>query len=396
MLVEGSLFRQVYDTVSQERHESEDRSIMLFVANSDVDAVCAVRQLQVSPAMLPPSSGRPPASSSHSLPPQNILETHESHFSIIPVGSYNEIRENCQSIKDTEELRTIFLINCGATENARDLCGLNENVRLVVIDSHRPIWHGYHNDLDNGTLVLLDKDDPVPRRLIPDYSPLDEHLRMGEDVYLRQVRGDHDDEGDDDEEEEGSQPSTSQGGGEGRGRASKRRKTSLSDEEKKRRGLLLDYYSEQSGYGKPSALLLYDLASQLNLDHGGLCAWLGILGLTDQLVHQRIDLRDYERWIKYMNTQIQQRQQGLRPLEESALVNGSSIRHDTLTVAKINDLRLTLLRHWSLMEALVNSGYTASRMQTWGEKGKANVKLLLAKMNIPLPQVSDVMLRVTY
>ena len=316
---------------------------------------------------------------------QNILETHESHFSVIPVGSYNEIRENCLTIKDTEELRTIFLINCGATENVRDLCGLNDNVRLVIIDSHRPIWHGYHNDLDNATLVLLDRDDPVPKRLIPDYSPLDEHLRMGEDVYLRQLRGNHEDE--DEDEDEGSQPSTSQGEGLPRGeRPSKRRKTSLSDEEKKRRGQLLDYYSEQSGYGKPSALLLYDLASQLNLDQGQGCAWLGILGLTDQLVHQRIDAKDYDRWSKYLSLQVQQRQQA-RPLEESAVANGgSSIRHDTLTVAKVQDLRLTLLRHWTLMDAMLHSSYTASRMQTWGEKGRANVKLLLAKMNIPLPQ----------
>lgn len=90
------------------------------------------------------------------------------------------------------------------------------------------------------------QDDPVPKRLIPEYSPLDEHLRMGEDVYLRQVRGDQEDD-EEDEEEGGSQPSTSQGEGGRGGRASKRRKMSLSDEEKKRRGQLLDYYSEQSG-----------------------------------------------------------------------------------------------------------------------------------------------------
>jgi hypothetical protein len=84
--------------------------------------------------------------------------------------------------------------------------------------------------------------------------------------------------------------------------------------------------------------------------------------------------------------QVQKGQQA-RPLEDSAVANGgSSVRHDTLTVARIQDLRLTLMRHWTLMDALLNSSYTASRMQTWGEKGRANVKLLLAKMNVPLPQ----------
>jgi hypothetical protein len=41
-----------------------------------------------------------------------------------------------------------------------------------------------------------------------------------------------------------------------------------------------------------------------------------------------------------------------------------------------------MLSEWSLSSTLLYCPYSASRLQTWTEKGKANVKLLLAKMNI--------------
>ena len=34
--------------------------------------------------------------------PQEILRTDESHFSVIPVESYNEINEACVGIRDTQ------------------------------------------------------------------------------------------------------------------------------------------------------------------------------------------------------------------------------------------------------------------------------------------------------
>lgn len=46
---------------------------------------------------------------------------------------------------------------------------------------YRPIWHGY-NDGNSNTLVLLDKDDPVPEGDIPVYEDHDDLLRAGERV----------------------------------------------------------------------------------------------------------------------------------------------------------------------------------------------------------------------
>ena len=36
-------------------------------------------------------------------------------------------------------------INCGAGENIREMLKLKENIRITVIDAHRPIHLSYNN-----------------------------------------------------------------------------------------------------------------------------------------------------------------------------------------------------------------------------------------------------------
>lgn len=43
----------------------------------------------------------------------------------------------------------------------------NHNVRAIVIDSHRPVWHGYNINADTDVLIVVDDDDPVPAQDIP-------------------------------------------------------------------------------------------------------------------------------------------------------------------------------------------------------------------------------------
>lgn len=69
-----------------------------------------------------------------------------------------------------QELKNVVLINCGATEDVRELCQLPETVRIIIIDSHRPVWHGHNDNEDDKTLVLLDQDDPVKKEVMPVYD----------------------------------------------------------------------------------------------------------------------------------------------------------------------------------------------------------------------------------
>ncbi len=80
----------------------------------------------------------------------------------------------------------------------------------------------------------------------------------GEDVYLRHVRRRQQEQEQDDEEEAGATASQSP--------AAKRRRKELSEDLKRKREQLLVYYSEKSGFGKPSALLLHHLARNMGLD----------------------------------------------------------------------------------------------------------------------------------
>jgi len=57
----------------------------------------------------------------------------------------------CLTHMSLQDLKTVFMINCGATDDVRRLCELSDNVRVVIIDSHRPVWHGYNIDEVRGS-----------------------------------------------------------------------------------------------------------------------------------------------------------------------------------------------------------------------------------------------------
>lgn len=62
-----------------------------------------------------------------------------------------------------QDYRTAFCINCGANEDVRDIMQslgptAQQFVRLVFIDSHRPIHHSLHNEDDHSCVLLHDPD----------------------------------------------------------------------------------------------------------------------------------------------------------------------------------------------------------------------------------------------
>lgn len=58
-----------------------------------------------------------------------------------------------------QDLRTLILINCGATEDVAQLLNLDENVRIIVIDRHRPFHHNLNNDGDHSILAFCNPED---------------------------------------------------------------------------------------------------------------------------------------------------------------------------------------------------------------------------------------------
>lgn len=54
----------------------------------------------------------------------------------------------------SQDLQTLILVNCGATEDVAKLLDLQESVRVIVIDTHRPFHHNL-NDPDNRTILAF-------------------------------------------------------------------------------------------------------------------------------------------------------------------------------------------------------------------------------------------------
>ena len=52
----------------------------------------------------------------------------------------------------------------------------------------------------------------------------------------------------------------------------------------------------------------------------------------------------------------------------------------------VTDMRLALLRHWTLYEALLYANYVAVRMHTYNDAGRNKMEDLLVNMGVPLAQ----------
>ena len=66
--------------------------------------------------------------------------------------------EELEEDDDTTE-KAIWLINCGVTENLYDLFELKTNIRVFVLDSHRPVHHKNLTELNPNVFVFLDEEE---------------------------------------------------------------------------------------------------------------------------------------------------------------------------------------------------------------------------------------------
>lgn len=48
------------------------------------------------------------------------------------------------STSPSQDLKTVFLINCGAMEDIKAIYKFSHLVRIIILDSHRPVYHGYN------------------------------------------------------------------------------------------------------------------------------------------------------------------------------------------------------------------------------------------------------------
>lgn len=138
---------------------------------------------------------------------------------------------------------------------------------------------------------------------------------------------------------------------------------------------------------------MYDMASQVN-KHDNDMLWYALVGLTDQLVHERIMWERYVQYYHNFKDEVQERfvasgkdaeggggVDGSQDSGSSSFSRGSEDRIDCC-----EDFRFMAYRHWALHDSMFHSNCLATRLKIWTEPGRALLAEFLAKMGISMEQ----------
>eukprot|EP01132_Coremiostelium_polycephalum_P010316 gene10316-12660_t len=146
-----------------------------------------------------------------------------------------------------------------------------------------------------------------------------------------------------------------------------------------------DEVNENSYYGKSAASMMYKLSSILLKENLDGLLWYGILGITDQLIHERISLENYELEYREFKDIVH----NIYPKEEEDDTVGTGFEIVGEKINPVDDYRFMLYRHWNLYDSLYNSSYVACKLKLWKANGRYLLDTLFAMMGIPLEQTKQ-------
>ncbi|KAJ3113710.1 hypothetical protein HDU96_003039 [Phlyctochytrium bullatum] len=290
--------REAYIRIRSEASAS-GTSVLIFVA-ADTDSLCALKILL------------------------KLLKSDCIPYLVAPVFGLDELtRATVKHVANNNELRSIFMLNCGGILDLEEFFDLGEQAAVYVIDSHRPL---HLRNLFGGDRIIVfddgeadsmkgvqeafqelefpeasddDVDDDGGGR--DDVDPGDEENidpnddDPGHTTGAKRKTGD----GDGDDDGDGN-------GGDGAGlhesnaasvqlSPRSRRRRRIAQRRKRRRdhqAIITEYYTAGTYYGTSASSLLYTLATQVGNVNAEML-WLSIIGLTDQYLHERIDSSRY-------------------------------------------------------------------------------------------------------
>ncbi|WWC73512.1 uncharacterized protein I206_107483 [Kwoniella pini CBS 10737] len=351
----------------------------------------------------------------------SLFKNDDVPYRLVPVGGYSELDSRRDEALASEELHTLILLSLGSLLTLSSYFELPPTCHLHIIDSHRP-WN-----LQNlfGVDIGLDEvgEGESSEGKIWVWGDGDEFSETMDNVkkswealeYEPSDSGSSDDESEDDEsdeeaeedeEEDVDEEDNEEDDGDGEGspskRARKRRKAGSTEPvaKSKRQKENVDrprrlpravreahheriqrYYNAGTSYGQSVALTIYLLATVLERADNDIL-WYAILAVTNQYITSRIDRDSYESF------QIIFQDEVVRLNHDPAATNGGIKipNPDDRSIAKSEELRFMLYRHWNLYESMLHSGYVAGRLGIWKEKGRKKLQGLLAKMGFSLQQ----------
>jgi len=129
------------------------------------------------------------------------------------------------------------------------------------------------------------------------------------------------------------------------------------------------------------------LSSQLNrADKESL--WLAIVGLTEMFLLDRIKREQYV--MKVAEYQDEVSRTCLDSLPEMTTDDGTVVAAaEDHRIVFDEEFRLMMLRHWSLLESMMNSEYAATKFEVWTSIGRKKLKTMVAQMGIPLKEAEQ-------
>ena len=173
---------------------------------------------------------------------------------------------------------------------------------------------------------------------------------------------------------------------------------------RQRRTRIRAHYSSGSYHGSPSAWTAYTLCRQLWFGDTPDLLWLACVGVTDAYLHGRIDVAGYgaltvdlKRHVGRLFPNDLVDRAGRAVYAEDLDADSSSNLNGNAPITQIGlsengrilsrpEYKFTLLRHTSLWDSMLHSGFVASRLQVWKSSGRQRLMELLARMGFPLDQ----------
>eukprot|EP00911_Craspedida_sp_UC1_P000811 UC1_evm1s623 len=315
-----------------------------------------------------------------------LLKADFIPYRIVPINGMDDLarfKEDVDASPGT--VRSLVLLNAGGgidlTEYFQAGIGQpNENMTFYVLDSHRPL------DLDNvygdeNVLVFDDGTTAVPpREAVQLDSDSEEELEEEEEEEGGRGGGGTGDGGvgdfGGDDGPLAKRPKGRRRGGGGGGSGSDWQSRTAREERREAAAAIQAEYYGESYHGASAAFMMYTLVGQLGRATSNEVLWWGILGVTDQLVHARVDMAAYAEACSSLQADVLRLNgaQGEAPEE----------RAGQLTVATQREFKFMLLRHWSLYESMRHSPYVASRLGIWRRQGHENLNGMLAKIGVSL------------
>jgi hypothetical protein len=124
--------------------------------------------------------------------------------------------------------------------------------------------------------------------------------------------------------------------------------------------ILNNYYNQGVYIGVPASLVVYELSLKLQFSNDK-HLWYVILSISDFFLDNMVTLKQYTGLFEKINCMIQHKK---KTLSDNFETNKMS---DTVKIQPIFDFRLPMLRHWTLLDAILNSSYVSPRLQTYSD-----------------------------